>query len=101
MRDVCADLAQSTMTDSALAQSLPRQSLPMTWSDACYRRLQRADGIECRSESEMEQLLQTFVEGFTDASGESYDVQVYGRSRPADTWQAWIVFTRRSDGRTS
>jgi len=47
----------------------------------------------------MEQLLQTFETPFIDGSGEAYDIHVYGRSRPADTWQGWIVFTRRRDGR--
>jgi len=48
----------------------------------------------------MEQLLQTFEKPFTDQNGDIYDVSVYGRSRPANTWQAWLVFTRRGDGRS-
>lgn len=48
----------------------------------------------------MDRLLQTFDTPFTDKTGATYDVHVWTRDRPADTWQAWLVFTRRSDGRT-
>ena len=47
----------------------------------------------------MDTLLQTFDAPFTGPEGELYDVQLYGRSRPGDTWQGWIVFARR-DGTT-
>jgi len=45
----------------------------------------------------LDQLLQQFEQAVTDAAGVSYRVYVYGRSRPADTWQGWIVFERTSD----
>jgi hypothetical protein len=48
----------------------------------------------------MEELLQTFDAPFTDGDGEIYDVQLFGRSRPEDTWQGWLVFSRRRDGRS-
>lgn len=48
----------------------------------------------------MERLLQAFDTPYTDGSGDVYDVHLYGRSRAHDTWQGWIVFTRRRDGRT-
>lgn len=47
----------------------------------------------------MEQLLQTFQTTFVDNTGERYDVQAYATSRPGDTWQGWIVFTRQRDGK--
>ena len=47
----------------------------------------------------MEELLQTFDAPFTDGDGEIYDVQLFGRSRPGDTWQGWLVFSRRRDAR--
>ena len=46
----------------------------------------------------MERLLQTFETPFRDTDGDTYDVQVYGRSRPGDTWEGWLVFTRQRDG---
>lgn len=48
----------------------------------------------------MDRLLQTFEVPFVDKSGDEYDVRLYGRSREHDTWQGWLVFTRRRDGRT-
>jgi len=48
----------------------------------------------------MERLLSTFETPFKDRDGETYDIHLYGRSRPADTWQGWLVFTRRSDGKS-
>jgi hypothetical protein len=45
----------------------------------------------------LDQLLQQFEQAVTDAAGVSYRVYVYGRSRPADTWQGWIVFERTHD----
>ena len=47
----------------------------------------------------MERLLQEFDKPVTDAGGVLYRVFLYGRSRPADTWQGWLVFERISDGR--
>jgi hypothetical protein len=46
----------------------------------------------------MDQLLQQFEQPVTDRGGASYAVFLYGRSRPADTWQGWLVFERASDG---
>jgi hypothetical protein len=48
----------------------------------------------------VDRLLQTFEVPFLDANGDPYDVHLYGRSRLHDTWQGWLVFTRRRDGRT-
>lgn len=48
----------------------------------------------------MERLLSTFETPYTDSDGEIYDVHLYGRSRPADTWQGWLLFTRRRDGKS-
>lgn len=47
----------------------------------------------------MDKLLQTFDTPSTSPEGERYDVQLYGRSRPGDTRQGWIVFAGR-DGVT-
>ncbi|HYU25699.1 MAG TPA: hypothetical protein VEO74_10880 [Thermoanaerobaculia bacterium] len=47
----------------------------------------------------MEQLLQQFEKPITDRGEASYTVYLYGRSRPADTWQGWLVFERASDGK--
>jgi len=47
----------------------------------------------------MEQLLQEFETPVVDTAGTIYRVFLYGRSRPADTWQGWLVFERVSDGR--
>ena len=46
----------------------------------------------------MDQLLQQFEQPVTDAAGTVYNVYLYGRSRPADTWQGWLVFERLPDG---
>jgi hypothetical protein len=46
----------------------------------------------------MEQLLQVFEKPVADAAS-LYKVFLYGRSRPADTWQGWLVFERVSDGK--
>ena len=46
----------------------------------------------------MERLLQQFEHRLTDANGDTYEVFLYGRSRPHDTWQGWLVFERSSDG---
>ena len=45
----------------------------------------------------MERLLQSFDAPLHARTGDIYDVQVFGRSRPGDTWQAWLVFRRRRD----
>lgn len=47
----------------------------------------------------MEQLLQEFDRPVSDQAGMMYRVFLYGRSRPADTWQGWLVFERTSDGK--
>lgn len=47
----------------------------------------------------MERLLQEFEAPIRDAAGLLYRVFVYGRSRPGDTWQGWLVFERATDGR--
>jgi hypothetical protein len=47
----------------------------------------------------MDQLLQQFEAPVHDGDGNSYVVYLYGRSRPADTWQGWLVFERVSDRR--
>jgi hypothetical protein len=47
----------------------------------------------------VERLLQQFEQPFTDRTGDTYNVYVYGRSRPGDTWQGWLVFERVTDGR--
>jgi hypothetical protein len=46
----------------------------------------------------MERLLQEFEQQVRDRSGERYKVLLYGRSRPRDTWQGWLVFERLGDG---
>jgi len=45
----------------------------------------------------MDRLLQTFEAPYIDSDGAVYDILLYGRSRPADTWQAWLAFSRRED----
>jgi cation diffusion facilitator CzcD-associated flavoprotein CzcO len=47
----------------------------------------------------VERLLQEFDQLVTDADGVTYRASVYGRSRPSDTWQGWLVFERVSDAR--
>jgi hypothetical protein len=49
----------------------------------------------------MDRLLQTWEATFRDDEGEAWSVHLYGRSRPGDTWQGWIVFVRQSDGATA
>lgn len=46
----------------------------------------------------MERLLQQFEGIITARDGETYVAYLYGRSRPADTWQGWLVFERVRDG---
>ena len=45
----------------------------------------------------MERLLQEFEQPVRDTGGILYRVYLYGRSRPADTWQGWLVFERTTD----
>jgi hypothetical protein len=47
----------------------------------------------------VERLLQQFEKPIRDSGGATYNVYVYGRSRPSDTWQGWLVFERLTDGR--
>ena len=47
----------------------------------------------------VDELLQQFEKPVTDNSGARYMVSVYGRSRPSDTWQGWLVFERQSDAK--
>jgi hypothetical protein len=45
----------------------------------------------------MDRVLQQFEQPVSDRDGELYDAYLYGRSRPGDTWQGWLVFERLSD----
>lgn len=47
----------------------------------------------------MQTPLQEFEQRITGADGERYSVHLYGRSRPADTWQGWLVYVRERDNR--
>jgi len=47
----------------------------------------------------MQRLLQTFDTPFTDRNGDVYIVELYGNSRPGDTWQGSLAFVRRGSGR--
>ena len=47
----------------------------------------------------MDQLLQQFEKPVLDKNGVGYSVFLYGRSRPGDTWQGWLVFERSNDGK--
>lgn len=47
----------------------------------------------------MERLLQEFEQPVTDAAGTTFKVSLYGRSRPGDTWQGFLVFERLTDGK--
>lgn len=48
----------------------------------------------------VERLLQEFEQPVTDrASGATYRVYLYGRERPGDTSQGWLVFEDLRDGR--
>lgn len=47
----------------------------------------------------MDQLLQQFEAPIHDASGNTYFIHLYGRARPGDTWQGWLVFERAGDRR--
>ncbi len=44
-------------------------------------------------------LLQEFERHLTGSDGDEYAVLLYGRSRPGDTWQGWLVFVRQRDNR--
>jgi len=46
----------------------------------------------------MDRVLQHFEEPLVTEDGQRYTVYLYGRSRPADTWQGWLVFERQNDG---
>jgi hypothetical protein len=47
----------------------------------------------------MDTLFQQFERPIRDASGDTFLVFVQGRSRPHDTWEAWLVFERQRDAR--
>jgi hypothetical protein len=47
----------------------------------------------------MQTLLQEFERHLTGSDGDEYAVLLYGRSRPGDTWQGWLVFVRQRDNR--
>ncbi len=49
----------------------------------------------------MDQLLQQFEQPIVDRNGDLHTVYLYGRARPGDTWQGWLVFQRQRDGRRS
>ncbi len=46
----------------------------------------------------MERLLQEFEQPIRETGGLLYRVFLYGRSRPGDTWQGWLVFESIADG---
>jgi hypothetical protein len=46
----------------------------------------------------MDTLLQQFETPVAGKDGDRYVVYLYGRSRPGDTWQGWLVFERVRDG---
>ena len=46
----------------------------------------------------MDRLLQQFEHQVADAAGTVFNIYLYGRSRPHDTWQGWLVFERIPDG---
>jgi hypothetical protein len=46
----------------------------------------------------MNRLLQQFEAPVTAGDGTRYNVYLYGRERPGDTWQAWLEFERMPDG---
>jgi len=46
----------------------------------------------------MDEILQQFEQPVIDENGARHTVYLYGRSRPGDTWQGWLVFERQSDG---
>lgn len=48
----------------------------------------------------MDTVLEQFDSVLRDKGGETYRVFLYGRSRPHDTWQGWLVFVRERDGRS-
>src|ERR1051326_5317680 len=47
----------------------------------------------------MDEILQQFEQPVIDESGDRHRGYLYGRSRPGDTWQGWLVFERQNDGR--
>lgn len=46
----------------------------------------------------MDRLLQQFEHQVRDGDGTIFNIYLYGRSRPHDTWQGWLVFERAADG---
>ena len=46
----------------------------------------------------MDTLLQQFETPVAGKDGDRYVAYLYGRDRPGDTWQGWIVFERVRDG---
>lgn len=46
----------------------------------------------------MDRLLQQFEHQVRDSAGSVFNIYLYGRSRPHDTWQGWLVFERLPDG---
>ena len=48
----------------------------------------------------MDHTLQYFEKPVTGRDGAEYIVSLFGRSRPHNTWEGWLVFERRDDGRT-
>ena len=48
----------------------------------------------------MDRLLQTFDAEFVDPEGDRWQVLVYGRNPPGETWQGWLAFVRPRDGAT-
>jgi len=47
--------------------------------------------------SAMDEILQHFDVPIRDSNDDLYGIYLYGRSRPNDTWQGWLVFERRRD----
>jgi hypothetical protein len=47
----------------------------------------------------MQTLLQEFERHLIGSDADEYVVLLYGRDRPGDTWQGWLVFVRQRDNR--
>jgi hypothetical protein len=47
----------------------------------------------------MDTLFQQFERPIREGNGDTFLVFVQGRSRPHDTWEAWLVFERQRDAR--
>lgn len=54
---------------------------------------------ELHDQRMMDDLLQRFETPVVGRDGNEYAVSVCGRSRPHDTWEGWLVFERKTDGR--